>query len=240
MADKSLVLVILIVAFVAVAAYVVVNLPQSQNQVISVNGNSEITSMPDFARVYINIETLEDSAQDAKDANARISDDVMDALDKLNFKDSEIETISYDIYEDYSWENDGRKFNGYKVSNRIRITVEEYDFVATVVDDVVDAGALIQSINFEISEETENELKVQALEKATQDAREKAEAIARGSGGKLGRVVSINAGDYYYRPYMLYESAGMADSAALEKATTQISPRELIVNGNVQVVYKVR
>ena len=236
--NKSLILVILIVTFVAIGAYVFVNLPQGQGEVISVSGTSEITTMPDYASVYILIETSDESAQDARDANSEITEDVMDALDKLNFKDSEIETQSYNIYEDYSWEDGTRNLLGYKVSNRIKITIEEYDFVASVVDSVVDEGALIQSINFEITQETENELKAQALEKATQDAKTKAEAIARGSGGKLGKVVSINAGDYHYRPYALYDMAD--ESVSVKHAATQISPRELSVYGNVNVVYKVR
>lgn len=237
--DKNLVLVILVVAFFAVASYVFVNLPQGQGQVITVSGTSEAITMPDFASVYISIETTNLSAQDARDVNAKISERVMDALDALNFKADEIETVSYNIWEDYSWEDGTRKSIGYKVSNIIKISVDEYDFVATVVDDVVDAGALIQSINFEISQETENGLKAQALEQATQDARTKAEAIARGAGGKLGRVVSINAGDYYYQPYRYYDYA-MAEGVSVKEAATQISPRELTVNGNVQVVYKVR
>jgi uncharacterized protein len=235
--EKILALVVLIVAVMSVGAYIFVNSPASGEPSVSVSGNSEITSMPDFVSIYINIETNSSSAELAKDENANITEKVLLELKKLNFKDSDIQTISWNIYEDFSWSESGRKSEGYKVTNVVKVEMTDYNFAGVVVDKVVDAGAIIQGINFEITKERENELKAQALEAATIEARKKAEAIAAGSGKKVGKIVAINADDSYYYPYPLYEYARGSDAKV---ATTQISARELTVYGNVQVTFQLK
>ncbi len=235
--EKTWVFVILLVAFLSIGAYLIVNNP-IEKQIINVNGNAEVKSMPDFVSVYVSIETLEDSAEDSKNQNAEISEDVMQVLRELNFKEDEIETIEWRVYEEYDWSENRRESKGFKTSHILKVEVEEYDFVGSVVDRVVDAGAVISSLNFEISEETESELKNQAIEKATIDAEEKAQAVASGTGQKLGKLVSINVDDYYYHPYALYDSSSSVKS--VQETTTQISPRELTVNARVRAVYNIR
>ena len=100
----------------------------------------------------------------------------------------------------------------------------------------------MQSINFEISKETENNLKKEALAKAAQDAREKAEALAEGSGGRLGRLVELSTEEFYYNTYPIYtltEGSKTAD-AEVRKAATNIQPQKLTVSGNVRAVYAIR
>jgi uncharacterized protein len=239
--EKNTVFVILVVTFLAIGAYVFVNLPTgSTSETISVQGISEIITKPDLAVLYLNIETLDESAKKSEQENAEITKDVMDALSDLGFEDTEIETLSYNIYEDYLYESGSRNFKGYKTSHQIKVSIEETDFIGTVIDRVVENGALISSLQFEINNAKEQELKAQALEMATEDAKNKAEAIAKGSGGKLGKVVSISANDYYYRPYLAYESAGVADVAEAKVAATQINTRDITINAQVQAIYKIR
>ncbi len=238
--DKNIALGILVVLVIGIGAYVYVNTDASGEN-ISVSGNSEISSMPDFASVYILVSTLNDSAEKAKDENAEISEKVLDELDYLGFGEGEVESVSWNLYEEHSWENGRRKSNGYKVDNMIKVEMENYQMVGAVVDRVVDSGGLISSIQFELDKEHEAELKAEALEEATKDAKTKAEAIARGSGGKLGKLVSVSSSDYRYGPYLYYDAAEAGvGGTSLEKAVTDIAPRELSVYGNVQVVYRLR
>ncbi len=239
--EKNVVFVILIIAFLGIGAYLFVN-TDMVGKTVSVGGNSEITTNADFVSLYFSIETLEDSAKESEDGNAEISEAVMSELRSLGFGDDEIETLSFNIYPEYKYSYGNRNLEGYKTVNRMKISIEEIDFVGVVIDKVVGEGALINQVNFEITQERENELKAEALEKATQDAKTKAEAIARGSGGKLGSLVSVNTNNYYYQPYIAYASAeaGSSDSAVAKESVSQINSRELTVNANVQVVYKIR
>jgi len=237
---KNTVFVILVIALLAIGAYLFVNVDSSGNT-ISVNGDSEVKTKADFVGLYLSIETLENSAQESESNNAEISEAVMSQLRALGFEDEDIETLSFNVYPDYKYNNNGQVFNGYKTVNQMKISVEEIDFTGVVIDRVVQEGALINQVSFEITQEHENELKAEALEKATQDARTKAEAIAKGSGGRLGKLVSISTNDYYYYPYIAYAAeAGSADSVRAKESITQINSQELAVNANVQAVYKIR
>lgn len=239
---KNAVLVILIVALLAVGAYVYTN-TGFQRETISVSGTSELAVEPDFASVYINIETLNDSSQASQDTNSEITNKVTNSLKSLGFNDKDIETVNYNMYPDYSWENSQQKLRGYKTVNVLKVKMDDYTKVGKAVDAAADNGALIQSINFELTSESENKAKVDAIEAATKDAKTKAEAVAKGSGKRLGKLVSISTNDYYYRPYPLYAmdaGMGIAENAIMAKsAATQINPQDLKVNANVQAVYSI-
>ncbi|MEK6891000.1 MAG: SIMPL domain-containing protein [Nanoarchaeota archaeon] len=239
---KNAVLVILVVALLAIGAYVYTN-TGFQRESVTVSGDAEIPINPDYASVYISIETLNDSAQDSKDSNSAISEKVMGELKILGFSDKDIETINYNMYPDYSWENNQQKLKGYKTVNLLKVKMSDFDKVGNAVDAAADNGALIQSINFELSPENENKAKANAIEAATKDAKLKAEAVAKGSGKRLGRLVSISTSDYRYYPYMAYEKTMDASVAgnAIEarSAITQINPQELKVYANVQAVYAI-
>ncbi|MBS3072802.1 SIMPL domain-containing protein [Candidatus Pacearchaeota archaeon] len=240
---KNAVLVILVVALLAVGAYVYTN-TGFQRETVSVSGNSEIMAQPDLVSVYISIETANLSAEDSKNSNSEISEKVIRELKYLGFEDSEIETVQYNIYPDYSYTGSIQKLEGYKTTNQLKVKTDDFDLTGKIVDAAVDNGALINYINFEFSKETENTLKAQAIEEATQDAKLKAEAVAKGADKRLGKLVSVSTNDYYYRPYPLYamaEGASASDNVFdARKAATQINPQELTVSASVQAVYGIR
>ncbi|MEK6878181.1 MAG: SIMPL domain-containing protein [Nanoarchaeota archaeon] len=237
---KNAVLVILLVAFLLVGAYVFVNSDMEQN-VISAQGSAEITTEPEIVSVYISIETLNDSAQISKDENAEITDNVITELIKLGFDRDEIQTENFNVYEEFDWAESGRKSKGWKTTNSIIVKTENFQMTGAIVDTAVDSGALIQNINFELTEETENDLKAQALEQAAQDAKTKAEALARGSGGKLGSLVSVASQESDYYPWPIYARAeGSTASLDAKAAATNIQPKDLTVSAIVQATYKIR
>jgi hypothetical protein len=238
---KNTIIVILAVAFLIVGAYIYTNtIAPNQRSQISVDGSSEMSASPDFVSIYINIETTNKSAEDARNSNSLISEKVMTALRSLNLDDS-VETVSYNIYPNYDWNNGQQTLKGYTATNQLRVKIKDYNFAGTVIDKAVDSGAIISYINFELSPEKENQLKALVIENATRDARNKAEAVARGSGGKIGKLISISTSDYRYMPYMAYDNQGMtASSSEMKSASTQISPQELKVYANVQAIYEIR
>ncbi|MBI2628762.1 SIMPL domain-containing protein [Candidatus Pacearchaeota archaeon] len=243
---KNAVLVILVVAFLAIGAYVLVNTPNLGlgKQTISVTGNSEASASPDVVSVYINIETLNKSAEDSKNANSRISENVIRELKYLGFKESEIETAYFNIYEDFSWNyaNRQQESNGYKTVNQLKIKISDNDLIGKVIDAAVDNGALVNGVNFELSSDKENTLKAQVLEKATADAKTQAEAIAKGAGKKLGSLVSVTNNQPVYYPWVAYARAegAAADAAEAKRVATQVNPGEIKVSASVQAVYSLR
>lgn len=218
--------------------------PNANQRTVNTNGEAIIEVQPDLAVVYVDVSTLEDSAELSKNENSKVTDAIYAALYKIGIERDNIESQNYNIYEEYDWSNEGRESKGFRTSHTLKITTEQFDDVGEIVDAVVDAGGdavRINYINFELSDELEKAYKKDALAEASKDAKEKAEAIAAGLGAKLGDIVSISDTGFYYNPYPIYAMGAAEDSMALERVVkTEISPRTLEVRANVQVVYKIR
>lgn len=211
------------------------------DKTITASGNSQMSVMPDEAVVYLLIETRNLSAEGTKDQNAVISEKVLSELAKIGIEKKDIQTENYNIYPEYDWLGGMQKLKGYVASNYIKVTSKDFDNVGKVVDVSVDAGSLVNYINFELSNEKINEYKTLALMNASQDAKKKAEAIIAGLGKKLGGVVSASAPEYNYMPYPIYrmEEAG-ASSMDVKQVATNIQPKNVEVFASVNVVYEIR
>lgn len=206
---------------------------------VSAQGQSTITVVPDTASVYLNLESKTDTAQEAKDNLNTINDKVLTELLKIGIERKDIQTLNYNIYPNYDYSNGNNKINGYIASQQLIIKTSNFDKVASIVDKSVDAGALVSSINFELSPAKEGEYKAQALKEASADGRMKAESTAQGLGKSLGRLVSVNSEQFNYPGPMMYYARGEVGTAAdAKKAAVNIAPNDIQVTASVEVRYK--
>jgi len=239
MKNTNTILVVIIILLVA--GFLFYNSSNTEATTINVNGQSTIKAEADEVSVYVGIETTEKTSEESKNANAKISDNVLVVLKTAGIPEGDIETSSYYIYPEYDWSNNKQELVGYRTSNVLKITTKDFDKVGAIVDSSVDAGATtIQSINFELSQDKQNEVKTQAISKATEDAKVKAEATAQGLNAKLGKVKTVTIQDYNYYPFPIYASAdGGAALDVKEVARTAIQPSSLDVSSTVNVVFEI-
>ncbi len=202
---------------------------------VTTTGSSETKIMPDLAVVYLNIQSINTSAQDAKDEVNTVTDNVMTALVKLGLSRDDIETEQFSIYPNYDW-NNGQKITGYTATQSLKISITDFQNVGKYVDAGVNNGALVSYINFELSQKEQNKLKAQQLAEATQDARAKADAIAEGLGKKVSGVESVQTNDYNYIPYPLYRAEA---GTSVKEATTDITPQKIDLTAQVSVTFKI-
>ncbi len=232
-------LVILIIAVLAISAYVFINLPK-QDKVISVTGISELKSNPELISVYISVETLDNSAQNSKDKNAEISDKLFSELIKLGLDKKDIQTENFNVYEEFDYYSNERKSKGWKTVNNIIVKTANFDKTGSIVDIAIDNKGLVHNINFELTQETQNKLKTQVLKNAAEDARNKANALAEGSGSKIVSILSITSQESSYIPYPIYAYVEGTDRKDVKQTVTNIFPKELTITANIQATYKIR
>ena len=208
---------------------------------ISTSGSVTTTVQPDEAILQLTIETSAPTAEASKNKNSEITDKMYAALYKISVPRGSIETSYFNIYEDYDYTQlVGRRSLGFKTQHALKITSKDIASVGKIIDAVTGAGATrIDSISFDLSEDKKDEIRSVGLEKAAQDARLKAEAMARGIKARLGDVVSISDSTYDYSPYSYYDK-GMMTSALEEARTTEISPHSLDVTTSVQVSFEIK
>ena len=234
--------VILIIALIAIFSFSSIG---SANK-ITVEGIASIDATPDLMTTYFRIETQNETSVEAKDTNNEILNKLVNELSKLGFERERLQTQEFNIYLNYEWKNQKQTQNGYKATHSLKLELssDEFDKISEVIDAGANSGAGISYINFELTQELQNQYKAEALELASKDAQIKADAVASGFGKKAGKLVSVQISDFGYYPWNVYtsrdEGAGYSEDAVLAKeAITEISPSEQEINARVSATFKI-
>ncbi|RLE48154.1 hypothetical protein DRJ25_00540 [Candidatus Woesearchaeota archaeon] len=208
-----------------------------------VQGVAEFDTAPDEAIISFAVETQDLDVKAAQDENRKISDEVMQALSSKGIGHDKIETSYYNIQKIREWDHETRKQvdKGFRVTNRIKVTVDELDKVGEVLDAIVKAGAnRVDGVDFGLSDKKKTEVKSEALRIAAKNAKTKAESLAVGAGVTLGKVLSIQEIAYDIYPIRAYaKEAVMAGEMDENFPSTQINPEQVHVNVKVKVVYAI-
>ena len=234
-------IIISIIALIAVISIVYLVVPrQTTENIVDVTGNAQMTVSPDKVVVYAQVITKASTADEAKNMNSEISDKVMAALLAAGIEKTDIETENYNIYQDCEWTQSGQKCKGYAASNNMKIGSKNFDNAGKIVDAVVDSGALISYINYELSLEKQNEYKKIVLAEAAKDAKSKADAIAVGFEKRVGKLISVSSSDYNYVPYPLFRAEAGVISSMAKEVTTNLPSKNLEVNANIGARYEIK
>lgn len=235
MNTNRIVLIVLAIAVVLVAGYILA----SDQPVVRAQGVSSVDVTPDEVYVYLVIESKNATQTGSQSMNNLISDRVVAELTLAGVKDEEIKFINFYSSEYYDWKT--QRNDGYVTSRTLAVKLDDFSRVSKIVDAGIKGGAYVSSINLALSQELQNQYKVRALEEATKDARDKAEAQARGLDRSLGSLKSVESQDfgYYPVPYYTKSSEGFAASDADEarSAAGSIAPNEIEVSASVSVSY---
>jgi hypothetical protein len=233
---------IIAVAVILTACSTEIIMPQGGEQpnTLTVQGESQYEVAPDLAKIQFAIETRSTTAQDAQLRNRQIQDEIKNALNRVGVSSSDVETTNYNVQRWYEWDYKENKQidKGYIVSNNFVVKTTDLQKVGDILDAGVQAGAnRVDSISFELSDDKSRQVKQEALRKAATNARDKAVALAEGSGVRLGAVKSISENSYVVMPYARggYDVAMMKAEAPVP--ATDISPQNVQVNAQVSVGY---
>lgn len=240
---KSILFVVLALLLLAACeTRVIMPQPGEQPNTLSVNGASEFEVAPDLAKVRFRVEILSPTAQGAQSKNREIANSVRDALLRAGVRSDELETSDYRVEKVQEWNYEQNKMveKGYRATNAFVVETKNLESVGTLLDVGVQAGATnVESISFELSEAKQREVKTEALRRAATNAREKAVALAEGSGVVIAKVRTITENSYYVQPFYRADVMAMAESKGGMAAPTPISPGQVQVSAQVSVSYEV-
>jgi uncharacterized protein len=206
-----------------------------QQDVLTASGNAKATAVPDEAMLSVSVETTANDAKASQQENARIAGAVISAIKAQGVEEKDVKTSSYNVYADYSYAESGRKFEGYKATNTVQVTVRDVSKVGSVIDAASNAGAnRIDSVQFRLSGEASDKVRSAVLADAALKAREKAAVMASASGVKLGRVKSVSESSP-----VIYPVYADAKAMVAEAASTPVQPGEVDVSATVTLVYSI-
>jgi uncharacterized protein YggE len=216
-----------------------VPVPTAPVQGISVLGEGLVLATPSVARITLGTQVFQPTLVAAQaDASTRM-DAVVQKLKAAGIPDADIRTVSFTITPQYDTRDANQSpLRGYQVQNLVEVRVGNTAGLGQLLDDVVSAGATrVFGIVFEATDM--QSLKDQARDQAMQNARAKAEQLARDGGVGLGRPVVVEESDVGgVNPVRAQPAA--APAAVGAAPAPPIQPGELQVRTTVRVVWSIQ
>jgi len=199
---------------------------------LSVDGQGTGTATPDMATVTIGVTTQGKDAAKAQNDNAWVSNHIQAAVRGLGIAEKDIQTRNYSFYPNYSTDKDRRnEVTGYTVNNSVIVVVRDIKLTGKVIDAALNNGANeINSLDFSASD-TKAVRKV-ALLNAVQDARDKADIIAKGLGKRIVGIQNVSESTGYIETRRF---GGNMLMAVAKDAATPIAPGSLSLTANVHI-----
>lgn len=207
---------------------------------ITVAGDGKVTVQPDMATITFTVSELADTSEQAlANANVKINQ-VTDILKNNGVAQSDIKTSQFSIYPEYDYSISGNStIKGQRASIGVTVDIKGIDATASKATKIIDEVAKIDKIQLgSISFDLENKEAAfsKAREAAYNKAKQKAEDLARLSGVKLLKPVSVT--DYSNdvsspAPIALNATASVAEGSK----STSLSTGDLELSISVNVIF---
>ncbi len=244
-----------IVGVAAAAALVVVSMSSllyvrsydksTQPSSFSVSAEGKVIAIPDVAKFTLGVLTQGGLKLGAiQQENADKSNSIASFLKDQGIGEKDIKTQGYTIEPRYQYavcKYDGGTcppptIVGYTVNQTLEVKGREFEKLGDILSGVVERGAnSVSGLSFTVDEPTL--LEQQAREQAIAKAKEKAKAIAKSGGFRLGRLIQLNEGGVYAPQYVSAEY-GMGGGGPVARGPS-LEPGSQEVTIQVSLVYEI-
>lgn len=218
----------------------------SREKVISVTGMATSSVDPDLLVIQFGVETQENTAKQALDANSNLMNSVVDAITNAGIDVSDISTSRFNIqpiYDSYQDKLTGRytqELKGYRVSNIVMVETKNLDSAADIIDGGVSAGAnRVDSVYFTLSPQKQLDVKDDLISQAVKNAESKANKALEPVNHKIIGVKAISLSEFgipYPQPVYAKASFDMAESA-MGAAPTPVFSSDQDVSTTANVIF---
>ena len=213
------------------------NVGDSSDGKITMDSSETVKIVPDMAKIVFAVRSEAKAADECQQKNTESLNSLTEYLKGQGIDEKSITTSGYYLNPRYDWSSNTRKLIGYEMQTEVTVSDVAVDQVGTLLSNGVGNGANeIYSVSDAYAE---------ALKKAVDLARTKAEALAEASGRTLGYVVSIE--EYSDSQYGRYVDGGVnlkKESAVMEAAGAEdtaadmnVMPGEMEVSANIKIVF---
>lgn len=196
---------------------------------ITVEGEGKVVIIPDVAKISFSVTESKPTVAEAQAAANEKINKALEALKGLGVEEKDLETQNYAVYPKYEYQQPcygqicpaytGDKIVGYEVSQSVEVKVRDTGKAGDALSALGAIGVQnIQGPAFVLDDESE--AKNQARLKAIEDAKKKAEQLAKGLGVRLGKVTSF----YEPGPADMYGYGGGFAGAEMAKTASPALP----------------
>ena len=188
-------------------------LAEGEGTKLSVSGNGTVLVESDLAIVTVGVR---EASADVLVAQATVNEKIAaikQALLDAGVQETEINTDSINIYANYDYSDNTEVIVGYTANNSLSVRTTDIDNVGALIDAAFAAGAnTLDNVQFTVQDDSE--AREQALTKAVEDARRKADVLAAAVGMQVTAIESIAESGVY--TYDSMRNFAQMDAAATE------------------------
>lgn len=227
----------------AIAALALASAPASaeveitaQGPVVALSVTENVAVDPDIANLSAGVTTVEPTAVQAMQANARSMTRVIEQIEALGIDRDDIQTNGINLSAQYRYNNNGNPptFIGYQASNRVTIVVRDIDEAGPVLDALVASGANdISGVSWGIDDPSS--AIDQARAAAFENGRQQAMEYAQMAGFSNVRLLEISENVMPGRPVAYDEAIVVTGSRVNGAPPTPTRPGQ--VNAGVTVTF---
>ncbi len=223
----------------------------SDSRTITMTGTGEVTAIPDIASVYFSINKEAKTVKVAQDAVAEVEGKVLAFLKEQGIEDKDIKASSVSFNPKYAYPTRSicNEFScppypgnsvivGYEASESITVKIRNTDDAGKIIEGLGALGvSSLNGPNFTIDDE--DGLKAEARKQAIDEARVKAEILAKDLGVRLGKVAEFNESGNYP---MYYGRDAMMTSVMPESApkAMELPKGENTIRVDVTITYEIK
>ena len=199
--------------------------------VISVTGSSYKTVTSDSGRLEFRIMTRQSTKAGAYDTISKQVPEVKNFIKSKGFADDEIEVKSPNGYYTYKTLPNGNSTNEiayYNISQPMFVTSKDVQKIKTLsveLPSLIKDGIDIDAYNPEYFYSKLADDKVQMLEEATKDAKQRADAMLKATHNRTGKIQSVRMGVFQITPVdsTNVSDMGISDTSTIDKKITSVA-----------------
>ncbi|OSM50533.1 hypothetical protein WH06_21700 [Aeromonas salmonicida subsp. salmonicida] len=222
-------------ALVVSAPLFALEVPQAPHLVVS--GYAEQKAEPDMLTLNVAVTALEKQGIKAKQQVDSKVAAFFGQLEGLGIKRSDVEAGNLVISPEYQYpQNKKPELVGYRAQRQLAVKLYQLDKLSELMDTALKAG--LESVSqIEYGLKSPQIIKEQARIGAVEDAKNKAESLAKAFGMKLGKVYSVE-----YRnntPMPIYSRAlkAAASCPAADMMENSYQQQQISITDNVEAVF---
>ena len=226
-------------ALVVSAPLLAIEVPQAPHLVVS--GYAEQKTEPDMLTLNVAVSALDKQGLKAKQQVDTKVAAFFSQLEGLGIKRSDVEAGNLMVSPEYQYgENKKPVLLGYRAQRQLAVKLYQLDKLSPLMDTALKAG--LESVSqIEYGLKSPQVIKEQARVNAVEDAKTKAESLAKAFGMKLGKVYSVeyrNASPItaYSRNLKVVQAMAMAAPAA-DMADNSYQQQQITVSDNIEAVF---
>ena len=222
----------------------------AQDKTLVVAGFGEVSAVPDIATITFTIKKEAKNVADAQSGVAEVKQKVLEVLKNNEIEEKDVKTNSTSFNPKYEFQygetvcgamtcrpQPGKSVVvGYEAYENLTVKIRNIDSSGKVIQELGSVGVSdLYGPNFDI--DNKDSLKEEARREAINDAKAKAEVLAKDLGVRLGKVVSYSEGGDYMPQPMMYAKDALTSAPS---ANMELSQGENTISSNVSIVYEIK